>query len=186
LIRSIWKWLVLGVLVSAAITYFVPPDAMSQYSAFQGFPALLITLIVSLPLYVCATASVPIAAALVASGFPTGAALVFLMAGPATNVATLGAVYRVLGRRPLIAYLTTIVAGSLLAGIAFNHLVATPSILAHAHSHSSTWWSVLSSMMLAMIVLGFVIQEGIAFFRRGADATDKDGPVFVELGSPPK
>ena len=85
---------------------------MDGLAAYGGLAAMGVTLVIAVPLYVCATASVPIAAALVASGLPTGAALVFLMAGPATNVATLGAVYRTLGRRPLAIYLSTIIVGS--------------------------------------------------------------------------
>lgn len=108
LIRSIWAWIVVGVLVSALITSLVPEDSLANLAGFGGLPAMLITLLISLPLYVCATASVPIAAALVISGLPPGAALVFLMAGPATNVATIGAVYRTLGKRSLGIYLVTV------------------------------------------------------------------------------
>jgi hypothetical protein len=60
---------------------------------------MLVVLVISLPLYVCTTASVPIAASLIAAGMPAGSALVFLMAGPATNVVTIGAVYRT-GHQP--------------------------------------------------------------------------------------
>ena len=74
--------------------------------------AYLGALIFSLPLYVCATASVPIAAALVSAGLPSGAALVFLMAGPATNAATLGAIHRAFGKKVTVSYLGTLVLGS--------------------------------------------------------------------------
>ena len=93
-----------------------------------AFVPLLASLVVSLPLYVCATASVPIAAALVGAGMPGGAALVFLMAGPAAGVATIGAISRVLGRRTLIVYLTTIIVGSVLAGLLFDSLLSAEAV----------------------------------------------------------
>lgn len=184
LIRSVWCWLVGGVFASALITYFAPTELISQQAVFQGFTALVVTLLISLPLYVCATASVPIAAALVASGFPPGAALVFLMAGPATNVATLGTIYKSLGWRPLIVYLTTIVAGSLIAGTAFNQVIDVNDVLAAAHSHGNTWWETSSALVLAGAVVWFAVEEGISFFsgQRGTKSPNPDDAVFVELG----
>ncbi|MEQ9411628.1 MAG: permease [Fuerstiella sp.] len=159
LIESIWGWLLIGVLVSAGITWLVPENSLSNVQALTGLSALLITLVISLPLYVCATASVPIAAALVASGLPTGAALVFLMAGPATNVATLGAVYRTLGRRSLLVYLTTIVVGSLIAGLAFNNLLDSSVVTLHDHDHTSGWWGLTSAVGLAIIIGWFALRD---------------------------
>ena len=72
----------------------------------------LLTLLIALPLYVCATASVPIAAALVSAGMPLGSALIFLMAGPATNAATIGTINRTFGLKRTIIYLITIIVGS--------------------------------------------------------------------------
>ena len=92
---------------------------------------------ISVPLYVCATASVPIAAALVTGGLPLSAALVFLMAGPATNVATVGAVYKTLGKRCLVIYLFTIIGGSFLLGMSFESVLAgtagDTSVSGHEH-----------------------------------------------------
>ena len=96
-LRTIWGWLAFGILVSAAITTWIPTESLAAVASWGPLGASLAALALSLPLYVCATASVPIAAAFVAGGLPAGAALVFLMAGPATNVATMGAVFRALG-----------------------------------------------------------------------------------------
>lgn len=166
LLRAIWGWLVVGVLVSAAITWMIPARSLSEIPVFTGFGALLVTLVISLPLYVCATASVPIAAALVSAGLPTGAALVFLMAGPATNIATLGAVYRTLGRRSMLVYLSTIVVGSLLAGLAFNHLIAPDVVQTHAHNHTSDWWRSLSGITLAVVIGWFAIDDARRWLRK--------------------
>ena len=125
LLAMIWKWLVAGIIVSAAISTWLPQDFFKTYLPEGHFLPMLAVLIVSLPMYVCATASVPIAAALVYSGMPAGAALVFLMAGPASNVATIGAVYKTFGFKKLLVYLGSIVVGSMLGGYFFDTVVAT-------------------------------------------------------------
>ncbi len=124
LFAMVWGWLVIGIFVSAAISTWVPEDAFTGTFFGGGILSLLVVLAVSLPLYVCATSSVPIVAALVASGMPLGGALVFLMAGPASNVATVGAVYRGFGRRVLVIYLLTIVVGSLAFGYTFDFVLS--------------------------------------------------------------
>ncbi|TWT96820.1 putative permease [Botrimarina colliarenosi] len=157
LIRSIWKWLLVGVALSAAITFFVPEDWLGGIGAYGGAAAMGAALALSLPLYVCATASVPIAAALVAAGLPMGAVIVFLMAGPATNAATIGAVYRGLGWRALVAYLLVIVVGSIVGGLIYEAWLAgaalpTVATLAHDHAHAADWWrSVAAGMLVAWV-----------------------------------
>ena len=155
LIRSIWRWLVIGVLVSAAITAFTPEGWIDCLVGYGGIAAMLAALLISLPLYVCATASVPIAASLVAAGLPLGAAIVFLMAGPATNVATIGAVYRGLGGRALAAYLSTLVVGSLAGGVLFEAwFLASGWTLEQiapccGQTIEPAWWQVVSVVLLA-------------------------------------
>ena len=91
------------------------------------------------PILAALAASVPIAAALVAGGMPLGAATVFLMAGPATNAATIGAIFRALGKRALAVYLATIIAGSLAAGLLFDFLLAGAARSA-GHLHEEGAW----------------------------------------------
>lgn len=156
ILRSIWRWLVVGILVSAAISAFVPQGALTGLSRVGTLGAALVALAVSLPLYVCATASVPIAAALVASGMPTGAALVFLMAGPATNVATIGAIYRGFGRRTLAVYLGTITAGSIGFGVLFDWLLSSAGAAAPAMLHAhGRWWEVAAASLLLALLAWF-------------------------------
>jgi uncharacterized protein len=158
-LRSIWRWLAIGVVISAAITTFVPSSWLAGVAEHGELLALVLALALSLPSYVCATASVPIAAALVAGGLPPGAALVFLMAGPASNVATLGAVYRGLGRRALAVYLGTLVVGSLLFGWAFDFVIPTTSHL-HAHDHAeASWIAMASAIGLVALLAWFAIDD---------------------------
>lgn len=123
LLAAIDLWVLAGVLAAALITAFIPTDYLAGLTWTQGIGGMLLVLAVSIPLYVCTTGSVPIAASLIAAGMPTGTALVFLMAGPATNVATLGAVYRMLGARVLAIYLGTVVSMSILLGLGFDTLL---------------------------------------------------------------
>ncbi|QDU54449.1 permease [Aeoliella mucimassa] len=159
ILQSIWGWLVVGVLLSAAISTLVPNSVLTGLAAYGGLAAMAFALVVSLPLYVCATASVPIAAALVAGGLPPGAALVFLMAGPATNAATIGAVKRTLGGRGLTVYLSTIVVGSMAAGLLFDQVLSASSMTEHLHEHPATWWNVTSAVVLLLLIVWFAVTD---------------------------
>ena len=173
LIRMIWRWVVFGVLVSAAITTFVPDDALSFQGAAGTVGAYLAVLVIAVPLYVCATASVPIAASLVAAGMPTGAALVFLMAGPATNTATIGAVYRGFGSRSLWVYLGTILVGSIGLGLLYEPLLGGLSIQAeHVHGGASLLGE-LSAAVLLIMMTTFAAEDLRGLLRGRADVTDK-------------
>jgi uncharacterized membrane protein YraQ (UPF0718 family)/copper chaperone CopZ len=179
-LRTIWRWLVFGVVVSAAIGAFVPDAWLQGVAGYGTWIALLAALAVSLPLYVCATASVPIAAALVAGGFPPGAALVFLMAGPATNVATLGAVYRTLGRRSLLVYLTTIVLGSLVLGWAFD-FVLEGTATAALHQHGDPSLIAMASVAVLAGLLGwFALDDLKALRSKPVEAETCDLTVGVQ------
>ncbi len=178
-LRSIWRWLVIGILLSATISTFIPADGMgtwiNQY-AWGSFGASLLALGISVPLYVCATASVPIAAALVQGGLPLGAALVFLMAGPATNVATIGAVREALGNRITTIYLSTVIVGSLLLGTLFDGVLDTTLTHAHAHEHQ-TWWAQGSAGVLLLLIAYFAYQE---FTMSNQETTDTMQTVAVD------
>lgn len=182
LIQSLWGWLVIGVLISAAISHWVPDDTISSLPGFTGWPSLLLVLLIAIPLYVCATASVPIAAALVGSGLPAGAALVFLMAGPATNLATIGAVYKTLGRRSLIVYLTSIIVGSVSAGAIFNEAIPTVVTSTHVHSYAPTWWETAAAIVLCGLVIWFAFIDVKSIWERFQPASETPGRNFFIEG----
>jgi len=159
LLQAIWGWLIVGVLVSAAISLWVPEAVFLELAGAGGILTMLAVLLISLPLYVCATASVPIAAALVAGGMPPGAALVFLMAGPATNVATIGAVHRGFGARVLTIYLLTIIVGSVSLGMAFDAVLPQTGAIMQEHGDHSAWWAVGSAAILLVLMARFAAQD---------------------------
>ncbi len=153
LLASIWRWLVFGIVVSALIDTFLPVGTLDVFADLGPLGAGFAVLLISLPLYVCATASVPIAAAMVANGMPVGAALVFLMAGPATNVATIGAIYRAFGSRQLAVYLGVLIVGSLGFGALFDFGFNPSHPLQHSHGQAApVWWAVASACLMSALI----------------------------------
>lgn len=185
-IESIWIWLVVGILVSAAISvWIVPTDAFQKLGDSGLLTSLLLMLAISLPLYVCATASVPIAAALVAGGMPTSAALVFLIAGPATNIATIGAIYSQFGIRNTIVYLATIILGSIAGALLFDWALGNtmPLVSGHDHEHL-TWFSVVSGVFLLTLFAWFLyktIHRQIARRRSTPQLAGPHDPVSMHV-----
>lgn len=148
-------WFLVGFVLAGLIAVAVP-DAWFGDSFPTGWPALFAMLAAGLPMYVCATASTPIAAALVAKGLNPGAALVFLLAGPATNVATMGIVRKLLGGRILATYLISIAAVSLALGAALDVLYPalglTPAVsLTDPHNHRGPL-STTAGVILAVLI----------------------------------
>jgi uncharacterized membrane protein YraQ (UPF0718 family)/copper chaperone CopZ len=138
LFGGIARPLLVGILLGGAIAYFVPPGVLGQYVG-QGFLSYLVMMAVGIPLYVCASGSIPLAAALMAKGISPGAALVFLIAGPATNAATMSVVSKMVGGKALAIYLIAIAAGSLgvgfLTDLFFGQFPALLPTLAVDHTH---------------------------------------------------
>ncbi len=122
LIQDISKWLIIGLLLAALLAVAIPDDFFTQYVHLPWLN-IFVVLLASVPLYVCATGSVPIAAVLLMKGLSPGAALVFLMAGPATNIATLTVLWRELGKKTTLVYLATIIGGAVLFGLLIDWLL---------------------------------------------------------------
>lgn len=115
-------WMVVGLVLAAAVMTFIPPTTVAQYGS--GLGAMVLMILIGVPMYICATASTPIAAAMLLAGVSPGTALVFLLAGPATNFGTLGILRRELGTRATVAYLAGIVISSLALGLTTDALVS--------------------------------------------------------------
>jgi len=120
--EDIAKPLVVGILFASIIAISPPQDLLSNYITFGGFGELVTILVFSIPLYVCATASIPIAVVLVGKGtISIGGALIFLMAGPVTNMATISTIYKVLGKKIMTIYLFSVTSVALLFGYGINY-----------------------------------------------------------------
>ena len=121
LLDDLAVWLMLGILLAAAVQTFVPASVMASWGS--GPWAMLAILAVSVPMYICATASTPIAASLILSGMSPGTALVFLLAGPATNFSSAGVIIRELGLRAFLSYLAGVIGVSLALGMLLDWLL---------------------------------------------------------------
>ena len=122
-LTEVWEdivgWFLIGLLLAGLITVLIPAEIFSRYLG-GGLPSMLIMLVMGIPLYICATASTPIAAALILKGVSPGAALVFLLAGPATNMTSLTVLWGTLGKRATGIYLGTIAVSAVLFGLAVD------------------------------------------------------------------
>ena len=121
MMEDIGKWLAVGLIVAGLITVYVP-DAFFQQFAGNSFLGIIMVLLFAIPMYLCATGSIPIAIALMLKGLTPGAALVLLMAGPAVNVASMLVIQRVMGTRTLLIYICSIVGGSVLFALGVDYL----------------------------------------------------------------
>ncbi len=122
MMQDVGKWLIVGLLIAALITVAVPNEwlaALHEYKLLN----MLIVLAIAIPMYVCATGSIPIAVSLMAKGLTPGAALVLLMAGPAVNSASMLVIGKVFGKRTLWMYLLSIIIGAIVFGLGIDYLL---------------------------------------------------------------
>jgi len=121
--RDIGKAMLAGLIIAAVISALVP-DGYFAEKLGTGIFAMVVMMFLGIPVYVCATASVPVAAALILKGLTPGAAIVFLMTGPATNAASFVTIWKTLGSKTAIAYLLTVAGCALLSGILLDYIAA--------------------------------------------------------------
>lgn len=164
MMEDIGKWLVIGLVVAGLITVFVPD---TWFAMFKGntLASMLLVLAIAVPMYLCATGSIPIAVALMLKGLTPGAALVLLMAGPACNMASILVVRKVLGTRTLILYLLSIILGAVAFGWVIDLLqfggtidfmggiVAQSACCAEPDS----WFSWLCTIVLALLLINALV-----------------------------
>lgn len=121
--KEVWGdiavWFYAGLFLAALISTFVPEDLMARLLG-GGLSSMLVMLVVGIPLYICATASTPVAAALILKGVSPGAALVFLLVGPATNITSLSVLTTILGKRGTIRYLVVLSASAVALGLGLD------------------------------------------------------------------
>jgi hypothetical protein len=158
MMEDIGKWLVIGLIIAGIITAAVPD---SWFVAFQDntLYSILFVLLFSIPMYLCATGSIPIALALMMKGLTPGAALVLLMAGPASNVASILIINKVLGRKTLAVYLFSIIAGAIVFALGIDYMLpaewfATP--VTHMQDCCAVqpgWFNILCTILMILLLL---------------------------------
>lgn len=186
MMQDIGKWLVVGLVVAGLITVGVPDGFFAQF-AHRPMVGMLVVLACSIPMYLCATGSIPIAVALMLKGMTPGAALVLLMAGPAVNVASVLVIRKVLGGRTLWLYLAAIVGGALAFALGIDYLLPREwftSVLMeiNAPCHECTpWFNWLCTGVLALLLLHALLRR---YMRDGEHhhGCCGDGPCTADCG----
>ena len=166
-LSDIAKWLLIGLLIAAFITVIIPDNFFTMYMN-NPFLSMLIVLVISAPLYTCATGSVSVAVALMAKGLSPGAALVLLMAGPATNATAIAVLSKVLGRKSLIIYIISTIIGAMFFGLIIDYLLPvnwfTVAVCHGQHHHTAMlpeWFSSIMSILLGSLILYAIIKPYI-------------------------
>lgn len=158
-VTDIWGdlagWFFVGIVLAAGITVLVPDDLIARHLG-GGIGAMLLMLLMGIPMYICATASTPIAAALILKGVSPGTALVFLLAGPATNITSISVIIKILGKKGALLYLANVSVLSLVCGLAVDALYFSLGISAAASMGTVTEvlppWLMLAATGLLLLL----------------------------------
>ncbi len=170
--RDIAKPLLVGLLVAGGISALIPDDYFAGVLG-SGILGMLVMMLVGIPIYVCATASVPVAAALMLKGISPGAALVFLMTGPATNAASITTVWKVMGKRTTFIYILTVIFTSLLCGILVDYVFVSGGIPVTQRMHWMLPHSVkVISAVFLLGVLGYAVARQRGHIHHHTDVED--------------
>lgn len=173
LVEDVGKWLFIGLLLGGVISFLVPGNLVEQYLG-RPIIAYPLMLLIAIPLYVCATGSIPIASSLVLKGMSPGAGLIFLIAGPATNTATLSFVGGKLGKKTLFVYLSVIIITALLFGLLLDTLWLGSEQGMRMPMGGMTmlpnWLKNITSAILVALLL-FALIKNISFPYKGRKAT---------------
>ena len=157
------------------ITVLLPANFFTNYLE-NTYLSILAILLISIPLYVCATGSVPIAFAFLMKGLSPGAALVFLMAGPATNASTITVLSKTLGKKTTIIYVVTIIIGAIISGLLINWFIPNSWFMfsgEYTHSHGFEWWHYVSGILLGVLMLISVSKKVIQKYQKQEKKMDK-------------
>lgn len=188
--REISRTLIFGIVIASIITTFIPPGIITNFMNV-GVLQIFIAILVGIPIYVCATASIPVALSLIYLGASPGSALAFLIAGPATNIATISVVKQFLGKKAVIIYILTMVFSALFFGITFDYLVNiypffNISHITHIqHSHEAFYNPIkVSSLLLfvLILVLGLLNIDPWMYIKKGTKkASQTDSYMKIKI-----
>lgn len=164
MVQNIGKWLIIGLVIAAAITVFIP-DGFFTFFADYPLLSMIAVVIVAVPMYVCSTGSIPIALSLMLKGLSPGAAFVLLMAGPAANFASIIIVSKSLGKKTAAIYLGTIIVGAIAIGLCIDYLMprdwfTMPLVAGHTHCHLNVGlFPGICSVILILLLINALIQR---------------------------
>ncbi len=183
LLDDIGKWLIVGIIIGGFISYVIPDELISRYLG-SDWKAIILMLLIGIPIYVCATGSIPIVPALMLKGMSPGAGLVFLLAGPATNTVTITVITKELGKRAVIFYLLSISVASIIAGIVLNMLWPAHGNLIYVQGAKfmPDWVKVSSaSVLLSLILFSFGKKLYLNKISKGEEDMVKENEVIINV-----
>ena len=156
--RDIGRALLVGIVISGLLGALVPNDFFTHWLSSEWF-SMLAVMFLGIPLYVCSTGSIPIALAMIGAGLSPGAALVFLVTGPATNAATIATVFQTMGRKAVVIYLATLAGCSLAAGWLLNRILSSEMIVEHVEHHAAGagWFEEACALILTGILISAIL-----------------------------
>lgn len=175
MVASVGKWLVIGLIVAALITVFVPDSLFLGLSRYPLL-AMLVMVIVAVPMYICATGSIPIALSLMLKGLSPGVAFVLLMAGPAANFASIMILTRSHGRRTTFIYVASVIVIAIAFGLIIDYLLPAQWFAVDGTSfapgcHTAFGWFETSC---SVILAGLLVYAAIRHRRHGHHCDDCD------------
>lgn len=186
LVDDVGRWLFVGLMVAALITVGVPDGF---FSSLQEYPLLnmLLVLLLAVPMYVCATGSIPIALSLMLKGMTPGAAFVLLMAGPAINVASMLVVNRAFGRKQTVIYIVTIVVGALAFGLLIDYILPSEWFLVYGgitehgagcRNGGASWWQIATGVLFMVLLLRALYNRYFGKKQEIGNAGSEAGDAF--------
>ncbi|MBN2542823.1 SO_0444 family Cu/Zn efflux transporter [bacterium] len=176
LIEDAGKWVAIGVLIGGIINYLIPEQFLEKYLG-SNFLSMLVMLVIGIPIYVCATGSIPIVAALLLKGLSPGAGFVFLLAGPATNATSLTILVKYLGKKVVAIYLVSIAVCGIILGYLLNiswEIFALPPItgmMMHGKMIPDIL-KLLSAIILALLIITTYVNTKIKRIKRKGEMTE--------------
>lgn len=183
LLGSIANPLLVGLVVAGLIAVFIPDNFFEMYLG-QNILSMLLMLAVGIPMYVCASASTPIAASLIMKGMSPGAALVFLLTGPATNAIGISTVVKIIGKKSTLIYLAVIAIASLALGYLLNVIVEAYGfqkiIMLHQHEMLPAWLKVFGAAALALMLAWYYVSSRIFNVVKG-ETVSGDNKVRLKV-----
>jgi hypothetical protein len=164
LLKDLAPYLLLGFILAGLVGAYLDSNSLTLSETVRsGWIGYLGAVLVGLPMYICASSSTPLAAVLLAAGFSPGAILVFLLTGPATNIASLVVVKRIIGFASTVRYLIVIVVVAVLGGLATDYVYQllnyAPNYQAGTHGDHAGWLAFVSALLLGCFILYYALQN---------------------------
>ena len=176
--------LIVGIIIAGLISYIIPDNFFQNFGG-DGILGMLIMIAVGIPLYVCATASIPIAVSLILKGISPGAAFVFLVVGPATNAATITLISRALGKKTIAIYLSVISVFAILGGFLLNYIftiIDKPELLIMDHDKESSVFTVITVVLFSILLILSIYRKIRIKFKKPELGSEMPNKTFLIEG----